>query len=267
MAASKIPVTAIIVTRNEEEKIAACLEALQAFSQLIVVDSQSADKTRDIARASGAELACFTWNHAYPKKRQWSLDTLPIAHDFVFFVDADEIVTESLLEELRDLDFSCAGYFVPGQYVWKGRTLQYGLRNHKLALMDRRKMEFPVIDDLGAPGMGEIEGHYQPVFKPGQSGKLGALKEPLLHDAQSGWEARHRRYAAWEKYMNRHDSWPRDPVFWREMAKRFLRNFPFRPALAFFHSYILKRGFLDGAAGFDFARSRREYYRMIKNLS
>jgi glycosyltransferase involved in cell wall biosynthesis len=262
---SKIPVTVIIVTKNEASRIKRCIDALQDFDEIIVVDSVSDDDTQKIAAACGARVVNFSWNGQYPKKRQWCLDTLKLPHEFVFFVDADEIVTPELIEEIRTLDFSAPGYFVKGRYVFEGRSLSYGLQNNKLALLDRRKMAFPVIDDLDLPGMGEIEGHYQPVLRLGQGGRLKQLKSPLLHYAYENrlaWEERHLRYAAWEKGMNVRKSWPEDV----RLLKRLFKAMPVQAPVVFFYSYIIKLGFLDGLAGLRFAFSRFRYYRSITNI-
>lgn len=262
-----LPITVIVVTKNEEANIERCLKPLSAFDQVIVVDSGSTDQTAAIALSHGSDVVDFIWNHQYPKKRQWCLDHLNIKHDFVFFVDADEVVTQSLIQALHKLDFKAAGYFVPGQYVWRGKVLRHGLRNRKIALIDRHKMHFPAVDDLNAPGMGEIEGHYQPVLKPAyKHDRVGHMPQPLLHYAAEDmghWESRHQRYAAWESYMNRHNAWPADPVKVRQTLKQLFRSLPGRGVLAFVHSYIFKRGFLDGYAGLHFAWCRYRYYRMI----
>jgi glycosyltransferase involved in cell wall biosynthesis len=265
-AADKIPVTVIVATRNEAARIEKCLRPLQDFAEIIVVDSGSRDRTKEIA-AGFAKVVDFAWDGRYPKKRQWCLESLQLLHDWVFFVDADEIVTPALVEEIRNLDFRKAGYFVRGLYVVDGVPLKFGLTNNKLALMDGRKMEFPVVDDLGLPGMGEIEGHYQPVLKKEYSHeKIGQLKHGLLHDAcddEGAWLARHERYAVWEREMNRRKAWPGDVKRSRVLAKIIFRAMPFRPAVAFLHCYVVKLGFLDGRRGFRFARSRYRYYKMI----
>lgn len=262
-----IPVSVLITTKNEAANIGRCLAALRDFSEIIVVDSHSHDDTQKIAAAAGARVVSYQWNGGYPKKRQWCLDTLSFAHDWVFFVDADEIIPQALTEELRQLfenKPSCAGYFVKGRYVIDGKALRYGLENNKLCLIDRRKIEFPVIDDLDVDGMGEIEGHYQPVLKTGQKASLGQIREALFHYAyEQNWMARHQRYAAWERAMNHKNAWPRDPVRWRQFLKCLFRAVPFRSLIAFFHCYIFKRGFLDGKVGFILARDRFRYYRMI----
>ncbi len=315
-----IPVSVIVVTKNEEKRIERCLDALRGFDEIAVVDSQSTDATRDIARACGAKVVNFAWNGRYPKKFQWCLDNLALKHDWAFFVDADEIVTPELVEEIKGLwcvnnqtavipaseaaqrrsaggdpaqqgaaqsaahndrvpvharvplaagddKPAAAGYFVPGRYAFEGKVLNHGLRNNKLALLDRRKIAFPEVDDLDIPGGWEIEGHYQPVLKPGfENEKIGQLHESMLHYAyedKRGWTSRHERYAQWEAGMNARSAWPEDPVRSRAMLKKIFRRLPFRGAIAFIHCYVFKRGFLDGAAGLGFALSRAHYYRMI----
>lgn len=259
-----IPVSVIITTKNEEPRLAACLAALKGFAEIVVVDSASTDRTVQIATQAGASVIHFKWNGQYPKKRQWCLDTLPLRHDWIFFVDADEILTPALVDEIRHLKFDRAGYFVAGTYYWRGRILRHGLKNNKLVLFHRRKCAYPVIDDLDIPGMGEMEGHYQP--HPLNAQTLGQLHSTLLHDAaqdETHWLERHRRYAAWERGMNQRRAWPVDPIPSRQRLKTIFRAMPFRGAIAFLHCYIWKRGFLDGRAGFDFARKRGAYYDMI----
>ena len=270
--ASEIPVSVVIVTKNEEKRIGACLDALQGFSDIWVVDSASGDETRDIAARRGAMVVDYVWNNRYPKKRGWCLDYLELKHDWVLFVDADELCSEDLIAEIAAFDLGAdekhAGFFVRSSYMWKGRLLRHGLKNNKLCLLHKKRAEFPVIDDLGLPGMGEIEGHYQPVLKAGcENLKFGQLKSEMRHDAENGWTMRHMRYAAWEAGMNKRGSWPQDPAWAREMLKRIFRRIPFRGFAAFLHSYMFKLGFLDGAAGYDFAKSRAQYYRMISDAS
>jgi glycosyltransferase involved in cell wall biosynthesis len=260
----KIPVTVIVATRNEEARIEKCLAALSDFDEVIVVDSASRDRTKEIAARMGASVIDFRWNGQYPKKRQWCLDHLSIKHEWVFFVDADEIVTPRLADEIRGLDFSAAGYFVKGLYIYEGKALRHGLKNNKLCLINKTKMHFPVVDDIGAPGMGEIEGHYQPVVKT--TGHIGQLKHVLLHDAcddRAGWMERHERYAAWEREMNKRSAWPGEVNALRTTMKKVFRVLPLRPLIAFLHCYVVKLGFLDGARGFRFAQDRYRYYRMI----
>lgn len=274
-AASKIPVSVIVVTKNEEARIAQCLGALSSFDEVVVVDSDSDDATCDVARDSGVRVESFFWDGMYPKKRQWCLNHLTLAHDWVFFVDADEVVTaeaKDSIAALFDGEEPCAaGFFIRANYIWQGEMLRHGLKNSKLVLFDRRRVEFPLVDDLGLNGMGEIEGHYQPVLKAEYAADvIDVLDVPMQHDACgdiNAWNERHERYAVWEAGMNARSAWSQDPVPWRELLKRVFRAMPMRDVAAFLHCYILKLGFLDGLAGFDFACSRARYYRMIRRAN
>lgn len=293
---TKLPLSVIVITKNEERRMGACLKRLQNFDEVIVVDSNSTDQTVDIAKDYGARVANFTWNGAYPKKYQWCLEALDLKYDDVLFVDADELVEPALVEELSALmgkeaapngqstsiDHSQsvrpsirsrlpkAGYFIKARYVMNGKVLRYGLQNNKLALLNRKKMHFPVVDDLACADMGEIEGHYQPVLKSEYADEsLGSLSAGMLHETLDDWEAwetRHKRYAAWEVHMDQHQAWPKDPSKTRVALKSVFKALPCRPLIAFCHSYIAKAGVLDGREGYWLACSRLRYYQMIEVL-
>src|SRR5579859_3126211 len=91
--ARKLPVTAIVAARNEARNLPQCLRSLSEIGELYVVDSQSTDATPEIARSFGAKVVQFHYAGGWPKKRQWALDTLPLAFDWIFLVDADEALT------------------------------------------------------------------------------------------------------------------------------------------------------------------------------
>lgn len=262
-----LPVSAIIVTKNEEKNIERCLASLSAFDEIVVVDSESRDRTKQIVEQSGVTVVDFHWDGQYPKKRQWCLNNLSLKYDWVFFIDADEEATPDFIKDMESLTLSGAGYFIKGTYVFDGKPLRFGLKNNKLCLLDRRKMMFPVIDDLDIPGMGEIEGHYQPVFKEGyEQESIGALQKGVLHYAYEdprAWAFRHEKYARWESGMNKKKAWPKDPDPKREKYKNWFRYTRYRPQVAFLYSYLFKAGFLDGSAGYKFARSRADYYRLL----
>ena len=268
-----LPISVIIATKNEENNLPNCLAALQGFGQIIVHDSYSQDNTAKIAKSYGAFYIPFAWNGTYPKKRQYCLDlhSLEIKYDWVFFVDADEIVTPELISELNYIfqhkkSQSTCGYFVKGQYIWNNKKLHFGMQNNKIALFNRHLMEFPVVDDLNIPGMGEIEGHYQPIKKPqAKNYKIKQLNEPLLHNAYTNpkaWQERHEHYAQWEDEMDRQKSWPNEDNHTRQILKQIFKACPprIKASIAFVHCYIIKLGFLDGKPGFAFARARAKYY-------
>lgn len=256
-----IPLSVIIRTKNEERNIGACLAALKNFGEVIVVDSHSTDRTADIAQDYGARVELFRWDGTYPKKSQWCLDNLSLAYDRVLFMDADERMTEALAEEIAALDWAHDGYFIKGQPVWHGHALKHGLWNNKLALFDRYKFHYPVVDDLDLPGSFELEGHYQPL--PKTTASIGQLSAPVLHDCADEWEARHTRYAQWEAAMVARGAYPRDPIAARERAKSLFRVLRLRGPAVFAYGYLWKGGFLDGAAGLSYARAKAAYYNMI----
>lgn len=268
-----LPISVVIVTKNEEHNIARCIESLTNFDDIIVVDSHSQDNTCAIAEKMNATIVHYKWNNAYPKKRQWCLDNIDIKYDWVFWVDADEVIPPDLITALQkhfQLPPNIAGFFIQGQYIYQNTLLKFGLRNNKIALFHRKRMHFPVIDDLDITEMGEIEGHYQPILTNQTCTTIEQITPPLLHYAYEntqGWERRHRRYAIWEAKMNARGAWASDPIAWRDYIKKHIRHSALRPFIMFLYSYIFKGGILDGQAGYHFAKSRYRYCTMIREES
>ncbi|WP_247875990.1 glycosyltransferase family 2 protein [Azospirillum sp. TSH100] len=270
------------MTRNEVANLPHCLPALARFAECFVVDSGSDDGTPDIARSHGARLVPFCWNGRYPKKKQWCLDTLPFAHDWVLFVDADERPTPELVEEIARLMAGGAGdgpghaaYWINGRPILRDQPLRFGCWNRKLALLDRRCVRFPDLPDLDIAMMWEVEGHYQPQV----TGTTGRLRHPMDHqDAKplSAWFDRHNRYSDWEAALRADGRMERlicaEPdcgsgaipwtraIIGRRAQKRLFQRLPGRPLWAFLHAYVLRLGILDGSAGLDHALSRAFYY-------
>jgi glycosyltransferase involved in cell wall biosynthesis len=268
-----ISVSVIIVTKNEEKHIESCLKCLTHFDDVWLVDSHSDDKTIEIAKKFQVHIVPFQWNGQYPKKRQWCLDNLDLKNDWVLFVDADEMIPSDLVDEISRIVASNpeeAGFFIMARYRLHGKILRYGLQNKKIILFHRQRMEFPVVDDLDIPGMGEIEGHYQPILsKDYKDLKIRNLKNQMIHEALAdirAWQFRHEKYARWEAGMNIKKAWPQDPIAWREKVKTFLRASKVRPIYIFFIAYFLKLGCLDGENGLFFAKQKMNYYKMIADI-
>jgi len=262
---SKLPVTVLVQTKNEEVGIAACLSALTDFDEVIVVDSDSTDKTVEIAREHGVEVVNFTWNGRYPKKKQWQLDNVTTRHPWIFFVDADEVPSERLKSELRHhlrASEEVAAIDVDLDYVFAGRTLRHGHRVTKRCIVHRDRVQFPEMNDLEAPGMGELEGHYQPLAK----GTVVKARGRITHndlDPVSSWFARHNRYSDWEAYLRRNNAVRQEIASKRTAKGRVFDAAPFKPAIFFVYAYIVRLGFLDGRAGFDYAVALSTYYWQI----
>ncbi|WZB68239.1 glycosyltransferase [Achromobacter xylosoxidans] len=74
---SKIPVSVVVMTKNEERNIVKCLKALADFDEVFVVDSDSTDATCALATALGARISHFQWNGKYPKKSNGAWNSCP----------------------------------------------------------------------------------------------------------------------------------------------------------------------------------------------
>ncbi len=265
---SRIPVSVVVMTKNEETNLGKCLASVERFDEVFVVDSRSEDRTAELAREAGAKVVEFDWNGRYPKKKQWCLENLPFRHDFVLYLDADEELTPPLVDEIAGhaaRGFDRAGYFVGYDYVFLGRRLRHGLRVYKLVLFDRRRARYVERDDLDVETMWEVEGHYQPRI----DGPIGALQARMLHRDEVGlyhYFERHNRYSDWEAALRSRDGIGRDDetqIGRRSGLKRTFAKMPFRPLGIFVYSYVLAGGFLDGRAGFNYAVSRGFYYWQI----
>jgi glycosyltransferase involved in cell wall biosynthesis len=88
----KLPISVIVPVKNEERNLGPCLESLKWAEEIYVVDSYSTDATAQIARDAGAEVIQFDFTGQWPKKKEWALRNLPIRHEWVFLIDADEQV-------------------------------------------------------------------------------------------------------------------------------------------------------------------------------
>ncbi len=267
-AASCIPVSVVVMTKNEEHNIEQCLASLVCFDEVFVVDSESTDRTRDLAAQAGARIVPFRWNGHYPKKKQWSLEHLPFSHDWVLYVDADELVTPRLADELMRLFRKGPvhrGYFASYDYVFLGRVLRYGWRPRKLVLLDRRLASFLDFDDLEVSNFWEVEGHYQPQVR----GSVGSLKQRMVHhdhDSLYQYFYRHNRYSDWEAHVKVRgvgSDAKEATLGLRSDLKRVLEQLPFRGLLFFVYCYGVRGGFLDGRAGLHYALSKGFYYWQI----
>lgn len=254
-------VSVVIMTKNEELRLSACLQSLTGFDDVFVVDSASSDRTIEIAQNAGAHFVNFIWDGQYPKKKQWCFDSLPFKHDWVLYVDADERLTPELADELRALHpaQNVNGYFIKAKPVFMNRVLNFGQPNNKIALLRRGHSAFPRLDDLD---MGEVEGTYQPQVQ----GKVGQLRHAMLHDCNDldSWLTRHLRYAKRDSALRSRRNGLLASSNYETMSRRFkkavLNILPLRFLFVFLYSYVARLGFLDGSAGFHYALARSFFY-------
>src|SRR3982074_532548 len=123
----KLPVSVIVAARNEAHNLPRCLEALHDVGEVYVIDSQSTDATPEIARSFGAKVVQFHYQGGWPKKRQWAMDTLPIAYDWILLLDADEVVTPELSREILQAiqNPKVTGYRICLQLYFLGKLLRH----------------------------------------------------------------------------------------------------------------------------------------------
>ena len=136
---------------------------------MVVVDSDSTDDTcGSPAEKEGAEVVPYAWDGRYPKKKQWCLDHVRTdIHVAALPRRRRGGRRPELLAELGPLFARAAvrpaAFDIPLGYWFAGRRLRHGYTIVKRALLDRTRCHFPEAGDLDAPGMGEQEGHYQPL--------------------------------------------------------------------------------------------------------
>jgi hypothetical protein len=222
-----------------------------------------------MASEMGARIVQFEWNGRYPKKKQWALENLPFTHHWVLYLDADEELTPALADEINQLMRAGphhVGYFAALDYVFLDRVLRHGQRVRKLIFFDRTKGRFLDYDDLDAANMWEVEGHYQPAIE----GSTGSLKGRVVHhdhDSLYRYFARHNRYSDWEAILQRKGRLMRgeeaQPRF-RRPLKRTFAALPFKGPVFFLYSYLIRLGFLDGRAGYDYAIAKAFYYWQVR---
>src|SRR6266849_9012176 len=263
MTTATLPVSVIIPTRNEARNLPACLAALQNFAEVCVIDSQSTDKTIEIARHHGSMVVQFHYQGGWPKKRQWAMDTLPLTYDWILLVDADEALTPELAEEIKQAieDPRFDGYYIALQMFFLGRALRHsGAGFYKLSLFRRGKGRFECRLKDQDISMCDMEVHEHVVVE----GQTAKLRNPLLHhnvESLSHYIQKHDEYSNWEArvwLLGEANSGELSPSLFGTQAqrRRWLRQKFFRipgsPVLFFLYKYVFRMGFLDGVPGLIF---------------
>jgi len=259
-ATRTLPISVIVPVRDEARNLPRCLESLADFGEVYVIDSKSADDTDAIAQSHGAKVIQFHYEGGWPKKRQWAMDTLPLAYDWVLLVDADEAITPVLAEEIRqavqnpDVD----GYRIALQMYFLGRVLRHGGAGfYKLSLFRRGKGRFECRFRDQDVSMADIEVHEHVVV----AGKTAKLRNSLIHhnvESLSRFIRKHDEYSNWEARV-----WLEGEAGYGELRpslfgtqaqrRRWLRKkffgLPGSPVLFFIYRYVFQLGFLDGTPG------------------
>jgi glycosyltransferase involved in cell wall biosynthesis len=260
VAVRALPVSVIVPVRNEERNLPRCLESLADFGEVYVIDSQSTDDTAIVAQSHGAKVIQFDYAGGWPKKRQWAMDTLPLAYDWVLLVDADEVLSPALAAEIRravqnpDVD----GYYIALQMRFLGRVLRHGGAGFsQLSLFRRGKGRFECRLKNQDASMADIEVHEHVVV----AGRTEKLKNWMIHhniESLSRFIRKHDEYSNWEARVwlegeAAYGDLPPSLFGTQAQRRRWLRKMffgvPGSPVFFFLYRYIFQLGFLDGTPG------------------
>ena len=187
------------------------------------------------------------------------MDTLPMAHDWILLLDADEALTVELTEEIRSAisDPIVDGYFILLQTWFLGRALRHGdVGLWKLALFRRGKGRYECRLKDQDNSMADMEVHEHVVVE----GATARLRNPVMHhnvESLSRYIQKHDQYSNWESrvLLQREDDQEIPPSLLgtqaqrRRWLKRKLFAVPGSPVLLFLYRYVFRFGFMDGVPG------------------
>jgi len=255
----ELPVSVIVAVRNEERNLPQCLESLNSAGEVFVIDSFSTDSTAAVARNHGAHVVQFRYRGGWPKKRQWALENLPLAYDWVLLLDADERLTPELEREIRAAirDPGINGCYLRLEMHFLGRVLRHcGAAFYKLALFRRSHAHFECRLDQQDDSMCDMEVHEHVVV----SGLARRLKNSVIHsnsESLSHYIRKHDQYSNWESRVlasGRAAGELKPDLFGNQaQRRRWLKQSLFRvpgsPVALFLYRYVFRFGFLDGVPG------------------
>jgi glycosyltransferase involved in cell wall biosynthesis len=227
-----------MIAMNEEANLPRTLESVRWTDEIVVVDSGSKDRTIEIAQSFGAKTSFHAFG-GHGEQKNVALDLC--TSDWILLLDADEVLTSELQDEIRRL-LACDGgveprygaYWIPRLNLIFGRWMRHGgfYPDYKLRLFRR-----------GAARLSEGVGpHSTPQFK----GPRGKLKHDMLHYA----------YPTMKVYLEHMDRYSSEIAQLLHSKGRdstslpaFLWNAVANPAATFFYNYFFRLGFLDGREG------------------
>ncbi len=223
-----LKISATLVTLNEEMNLPRALESLRCCDEVVVVDSGSTDRTVDLAQKLGARVVESEWL-GYAAQKNFAAEQA--AHDWILSLDADEALSEALEAEIWEIKREgpqADGYTIPRMAQYMGRWILHSgwYPDRKIRLYDRRHGRW----------IGEYVHESVKV-----DGRLGHLTSNLLHFTCSSLSQhlktmdRYTTLAAQEMVAQ-----GRRAPLWRILLD---------PPWAFWKSYVLQRGFLDGFEG------------------
>jgi glycosyltransferase involved in cell wall biosynthesis len=274
-AIKKQPITVLIAAKNEEANIAHCLSALSPAERVLVIDSYSGDRTAEISRDMGAEVHEFQYQGGYPKKRQWALDHIQIDTEWIFLLDADEVVPAKLWGEISNAisrNDAADAYLITKGFHFLKRRFRFGGFSHSAVLLFRKgKASFERLCAVPADSQ-DMEVHERLLV----SGTIRKLKTELIHEDSKGIEAyiaRHNLYSTWEACQRynylKTGKWGEKPIDSllfgnaqerRRRLKEWMLHLPCEAPLWFAYHFLFRLGFLEGRAGFIACQLRARHF-------
>ena len=240
-----VPISACIITRDEADRIDDCLTSLAWCDELLVLDSHSADATRERAAAHGARVIERDWpGHAAQKE----FAVRAARHDWVLCIDADERVSPALRDEIQALAAggfaAAAGWSMPRLSCYLGGWIRHGTwyPDRSVRLFDRRRGRF-----VANPA---YDLHEHVVL----DGRCGALHHDLLH----------LPYRSIGDHLRTIDTYTTIMAEGLHRSGRRARvsDLVLHPWARFVKFYLLKAGFLDGWRGLLLAYLAAHYVRL-----
>lgn len=244
--------TVIILTFNEEDNLAQALKSVCGWAEYVyILDSFSTDQTLNIARSFPCQVFQNPFVN-YGSQRNFAITKLPVCTEWIFFLDADEYLTEPLKREIEEkLPHTVyQGFYIKRRFYFMGRWIKYGGYYPTWILRLFQKTRARVVR--------EINEHVQ------IEGSTDFLEHDFVDSNRKGighWIEKHNRYADFEA-QQLHNNTRRCEYarFWGTQAqkKQWIRDYvwsPFlppliRPFLYFIYRYFFRFGFLDGKEGF-----------------
>jgi glycosyltransferase involved in cell wall biosynthesis len=267
-ASLRVPISVLIPIKNEAANLPRCLACVRWADEIFVVDSQSTDGSIAIAEQNGAQVVQFQFNGTWPKKKNWALENLPFRNEWIFILDADEVLPPEAEQEFTRAIAEAGevvGYWINRRFMFMGKWLRHAYYpNWNLRFFRHSLGRYEKLTDADTrSGDNEVHEH---VIVNGPTGRLRCEMDHYAFPSVEVFVEKHNRYSNWEarvsadQQLSGSDAQIRsNMVGRRRRLKQLSQRLPFRPLLRFLYVYIWQKGFLDGREGYHFARLHGVY--------
>jgi glycosyltransferase involved in cell wall biosynthesis len=274
----KVPLSIVVPIKNEAANLSRCLASVSWADEIFVVDSQSTDGSQEMAEQFGAKVVQFHFTGAWPKKKNWALENLPFKHEWVFILDADEVLPPEAEDEIRKIvgvpNHPVDGYWINRRFMFMSKWLKHAYYpNWNLRLFKHRLGRYEKLTEVEtASGDNEVHEH---VVVSGKTGHLRCEMDHYAFPSVDMFVEKHNRYSNWEARVaierslkGSSQSLQSRHVGTLRRLKQWSQRLPFRPFQRFLYVYLWQRGFLDGIEGWHFARLHAvyEYLCVVKTV-